>query len=960
MSSIPAELALDEESGDLNVNGAAAAAAAELEPPRMESRGVQDDSCTSGSELVVGDCQVSLGAGGLVQQGDEEMAWYWIQPEWAGSWCGAWRFDGNQWIEAQTGAEGPGDNALHDRGGAMQMQAEGWESKETCRWSQDQDDELWEANGLPQRPGKKSADGSYRGDWQRGGSKWSHHRGIGLSHGEVPRRLSLEEWSKAQQDKDSVTTLMVRNVPNRYDRAMLMQELDDLGFQDKYDFVYLPIDSSTHWNVGYAFVNFDEPKDAADCMARLEGHQFIRFRHNNKRVAQVSVAHIQGLEKNLAHCSGTSLFLLRPWLRPWVRKWARKDMHGHVDHAPMYGEMCELDGQSTASQHGVESSPHGKLWASTVRRLAGSNGGRRLQFMPDSSKGRGRNGLSPALHRAVGPIAEDPELARMEIEVLGAGGEPSVVTTPGQLWEGGPGWCAEAWRQAPEGAACSEAREANVAQVPYGPSECDWETPGVWTSENGQQWQAIAVFPQRPGMEGFTSLGWQEPELAAPSEAGGQWLGGEPHPLSESDVRFCFLCSDHNATTGSSAEDSTSKSIPSTKTSSDTCDDSTKTSFESDDVGGGLQGGGDAGQGVGFDGPDDQGENNSKLTAPSVTTLMIHNVPGDYTQDAFLEELESLGIQASCDFVYMPQLPMDPDSSWNVGCASLNFSTVEDVAEAKRVLSGHRWKSPSAQSAPPAVVTEAVVQGHGGNLHYYTCAAPSHVDWGWVGPAANQCMSQHAPALPDVANMSRSGMQGVQVPLAVSRTPSPSPERGFADWNAVADPSEIIQCQFPDRVPRHARGRSASPSPLSGHSYDYASMRTRGSSCDAATTIRNACDVSNLAGVCHSPDECAGAVAIADAVSTNDAPASPHVASAAAIDVAVAACAADDSGAIDHDANTGAVAGVPSSRVAHKVRPGIKGGTQPRRAKGPKQSKVPPLGLEWPELGRPSQTRAAR
>merc|ERR1712190_293445 len=130
---------------------------------------------------------------------------------------------------------------------------------------------------------------------------------------------------------------MIRNVPNRYDRRLLMQELDDLGFKDKYDFLYLPIDTRTQWNVGYAFVNFDEPEDARHCMESLEGHYFFHFRTaratSRKRMAVVSIAHIQGLEQNLAHYSGTSVFSMpAPWLRPWVRKQPNNaELHNLVD-----------------------------------------------------------------------------------------------------------------------------------------------------------------------------------------------------------------------------------------------------------------------------------------------------------------------------------------------------------------------------------------------------------------------------------------------------------------------------------------------------------------------------------------------------------------------------------------------------------------------------------------------------
>lgn len=54
---------------------------------------------------------------------------------------------------------------------------------------------------------------------------------------------------------DSRTTLMIRNIPNKYTQKILMQTIDAQGFYGKYDFFYLPIDFKNRCNVGYAFIN---------------------------------------------------------------------------------------------------------------------------------------------------------------------------------------------------------------------------------------------------------------------------------------------------------------------------------------------------------------------------------------------------------------------------------------------------------------------------------------------------------------------------------------------------------------------------------------------------------------------------------------------------------------------------------------------------------------------------------
>jgi hypothetical protein len=119
-------------------------------------------------------------------------------------------------------------------------------------------------------------------------------------HGNVPKTVNLaEEYAKAGST-GCTTTLMIRNVPNRYSQRDLINELKSLGFGGTFDFLYVPLDLGTMSNVGYAFVNFTHHSWAEKCMEMLQNHRFKRHRQAGK-VAAVSVAHIQGLEANLKH-----------------------------------------------------------------------------------------------------------------------------------------------------------------------------------------------------------------------------------------------------------------------------------------------------------------------------------------------------------------------------------------------------------------------------------------------------------------------------------------------------------------------------------------------------------------------------------------------------------------------------------------------------------------------------------
>lgn len=56
---------------------------------------------------------------------------------------------------------------------------------------------------------------------------------------------------------------MIRNIPNKMTQAELKQTLD-LSVKGRFDFMYLRIDFRNGCNVGYAFVNFLDPRDIVE------------------------------------------------------------------------------------------------------------------------------------------------------------------------------------------------------------------------------------------------------------------------------------------------------------------------------------------------------------------------------------------------------------------------------------------------------------------------------------------------------------------------------------------------------------------------------------------------------------------------------------------------------------------------------------------------------------------------
>lgn len=94
------------------------------------------------------------------------------------------------------------------------------------------------------------------------------------------------------------TTMMLRNIPNSFTRAMLTDKLDKAGFRGSYDFVYLPIDHSTSIGFGYAFVNFISPNGAH--LLKHIFHGCAEWANSSDKACEVvwSQAH-QGLQEHI-------------------------------------------------------------------------------------------------------------------------------------------------------------------------------------------------------------------------------------------------------------------------------------------------------------------------------------------------------------------------------------------------------------------------------------------------------------------------------------------------------------------------------------------------------------------------------------------------------------------------------------------------------------------------------------
>ncbi|OEL21773.1 Protein MEI2-like 2 [Dichanthelium oligosanthes] len=114
-------------------------------------------------------------------------------------------------------------------------------------------------------------------------------------------QLDLE---KIRKGDDTRTTLMIKNIPNKYTSKMLLAAIDELH-KGTYDFFYLPIDFKNKCNVGYAFINMISPMHIISFYQAFNGKKWEKF--NSEKVASLAYARIQGRTALISHFQNSSL-----------------------------------------------------------------------------------------------------------------------------------------------------------------------------------------------------------------------------------------------------------------------------------------------------------------------------------------------------------------------------------------------------------------------------------------------------------------------------------------------------------------------------------------------------------------------------------------------------------------------------------------------------------------------------
>ena len=103
---------------------------------------------------------------------------------------------------------------------------------------------------------------------------------------------------------------MIQNIPNKYSRQMLVDELND-KHRYCYDFLYLPIDFRNKCNLGYAFINMITPADVVSLHNNLRGKSWKQSRSEKK--ADVKWGRLQGKRALVEHFRASSFLKRIPY-----------------------------------------------------------------------------------------------------------------------------------------------------------------------------------------------------------------------------------------------------------------------------------------------------------------------------------------------------------------------------------------------------------------------------------------------------------------------------------------------------------------------------------------------------------------------------------------------------------------------------------------------------------------------
>ena len=121
---------------------------------------------------------------------------------------------------------------------------------------------------------------------------------IGPKNNKIDFFRILRSFEYPDDEVQSLTTLMIKNIPIRFQQNDMLKLLNR-NFSGKYDYFYLPMDLKTSCSVGFAFLNFTDALYILDfylefhCMKWSE----VIANCNSTKYVEIVYANMQGIDE---------------------------------------------------------------------------------------------------------------------------------------------------------------------------------------------------------------------------------------------------------------------------------------------------------------------------------------------------------------------------------------------------------------------------------------------------------------------------------------------------------------------------------------------------------------------------------------------------------------------------------------------------------------------------------------
>ena len=113
------------------------------------------------------------------------------------------------------------------------------------------------------------------------------------------------DMKKVLTFEDNRTTIMIKNIPNKFTREKLL-ELIDKNFKGTYDLFILPKDGNKNRNFGYSFINFISSYSIPYFYSVFNGKKWIDT--NSQKVCEITYSKYQGRNELISHYPNKIIF----------------------------------------------------------------------------------------------------------------------------------------------------------------------------------------------------------------------------------------------------------------------------------------------------------------------------------------------------------------------------------------------------------------------------------------------------------------------------------------------------------------------------------------------------------------------------------------------------------------------------------------------------------------------------